>query len=235
MRDELEEDQKKKLLSIMKDKFDKNIALIHHLPNKPSDSLKSLFYNKADNWFYKAFDLCGYDPSIVGKAFQEWLSGAFNTVVIVGDVLSIGKSVFNEIARCFPTAVFASEMNSMREIADVSKHSPLYCVSFVDKKPAPTMMQLMEGQSIQCIDKRGPFFINSVSMLIHCSNPEIAPSFIAQGTMVFFLYDHYSKLPSCCNPRGELADFVLNSALRMCKMNVHCKRDKPICAVCNEK
>lgn len=229
------EEEREQILDIVRNKFAKNVALIHQLPPKESDTIKNVFYNIEDNWFYRAFQIVGYDSMMVAKAFHKWLSGDINTIVLVGDSLTIAKSVFNSIVAAFPLAIMGDSINNYHELSAVCQNSSLYALPFVRDAPTPIMLHLMEGNSAHCVMDDRAIVINPMPMIIHCLDPEYAKNFIARNVVIFFMSEHYSKIDECITPRVELRDFVLNASIRSCTMNVHCKVTKPVCSVCSQK
>lgn len=233
--DSISNEERDQILEIVRNKFAKNVALIHQLPQREQDAIKNVFYNIEENWFYKAFQIVGYDAMMVAKSMHKWLNGEINTIVLVGDSLTIAKSVFNAIVAAFPLAMLSDSINNYAELSAVCQNSSLYAVPFVRDKPTPIMLHLMEGNPAHCVIQDRAIMINPMPMIIHCTDPEYAKNFIARNVMIFFMSEHYSKLDECITPRMELRDFVLNASIRACTMNVHCKVTKPVCNVCSDK
>lgn len=231
--DSISDDEREQILEIVKNKFAKNVALIYQLPQRDSDPIQNVFYNVEDNWFYKAFQICGYDSMVVAKTFYKWLNGDINTVVLVGDSLTVAKSVFNMIVTAFPLAIMGDQLNNYRELSAVCQNSSLYAIPFVKETPTPIMLHLMEGNSTHCVIEDRAIFINPMPMIVHCIDSDNAKNFIAKNVVIFFMSEHYSKVEECVTPRIELRDFVLNASIKCCTMNVHCKKIKPVCSVCN--
>lgn len=230
--DNISEDEREQILDIIRNKFAKNVSLINQLPSKENNAFKNVFYNIEDNWFYKAFQLCGYDAMLVANTFHKWLNAEVNTIVLVGDSLTIAKVVFNAIVSAFPLAIMGDSINNYAELAAVCQNSSLYAIPFVNQTPTPIMLHLMEGNSTHCVVDDRAVFINPLPLIIHCTDAEIAHKFIAKNVIMFFMSEHHSKIDECITTRTELRDFVLNASIHACTMNVHCKKNKPVCNVC---
>lgn len=231
----IHQEDRLKILDILKARFAPSASLISHLPRKDTQDIQSAFYRIEDNWFYQAFHLSGYDGAAAGRCLYRWMNGDINTIVLCGDGLSVAKTIFNNIVASFPMAFIDKTINSFRSVYQVANDVAVYCVPFVDTKPDPVMLHFMEGNATRCFIDGKAVFIKNIPILIHCNSPEIAQSFVAKNTVLFFLSDHYSILPNCYAPRNEIRDFVLHASHSVCYMNVHCKRENPMCKNCIAK
>lgn len=231
----IHDDDRHNILKILKERFSPTVSLIAQLPRRDPQDIHSAFYRIEENWFYQAFQQAGYDGNAVGRCLYRWMNGDVNTIVLCGDGLSIAKTVFNNIAACFPMSVVDRDINSFKTMARVAADAAIYCIPFVEQKPDPIMLHLMEGNSTRCPIDDKAVFIKNVPILIHCNDVQLAKSFVAKNTVLFFLGEHHSKLSNCYAPRYELRDFVLHASPSVCFMNVHCKRDNPMCKNCMAK
>lgn len=230
-----QDEDKQKILSILQSRFSPNVSLMSQLPRTDKDCIHAAFYNITENWFYKALEATGYDPLIVSRSFYRWMNGEINTIVLCGDGLSIAKTMFNHIVECFPMATIDEHINMIDSIARLSNNATIYCLPFVNEVPNSTMLHLMEGNSARCLVGCSPVYVKAMPILIHCCEPEIAQNFVAKNTVIFFMNDHHAKINPCYNARNEMRDFILRASLSACYMNVHCKRDNPMCKTCIPK
>lgn len=227
--------ERKQMLDHLQERFSKNVALIHQLPPEDTDSLRAAFYNVTENWFHQVFESEGYDPHMCAKTLNMWLRGEINALVLCGTNLSNAKLMFNVLAQCFPYAIVDDRINSISSLHRCSSKASLYCVPFVDVPPTPAMLHLMEGNSAVCVIGNEPQYVPSTQMLIHCCDLALAQAFIASNVSVFFLTADQSKSPKCYNPRVELRDYVHSCSHDFCLLNLHCKKNNPLCSVCINK
>ncbi|AGX93298.1 ORF13 [turkey adenovirus 4] len=228
--------EQENIFKILKERFSNSHSLYAQLPLEDNDSLRFAFYNAKENWFHQLLERETYDAEICSATLRQWLQGDINTLVLCGGRLSNAKLLFNILSSCFPLAVTHGELNDVAHLADVSEHSPLYCVPFVESEPSTLMLHFMEGNSGTCLVNHRMRHVRATQMLIHCSDISKACSFMCRNTTILFLPGPHAKTPHCFLPRRELKDFITscNQNAAACKVAIHCKRDNRLCPSCIE-
>ncbi|BBJ21537.1 hypothetical protein ORF13 [Crane-associated adenovirus 1] len=200
--------EKSKILKALEDKFSPSKPLIELIPDKSKDSLKEVFFDSNENWFHRAFNQSKYSKEYCAKTMLKWLKGELNTLVFVGGPLTIAKNLYNAIASCFPNGITIDDINCLESLHKNNHLASVYCIPFVNTKPSPSMLHLMEGNNISCNINNIIKFMNTKPMLIHCTNPSLVDDFICQNTAIFEVNYQNVELENCKYCRSALRDFV---------------------------